>query len=101
MIKDYHYKATHVVILVFNNHYNEEKADKRISEFYLLYLLAYIHATHALLDDRVGAVVRILAYYSKGCGFDSRTVQTFECMEHIAPLIKQKHNAKSENVPKC
>jgi hypothetical protein len=33
-----------------------------------------------LFDGRCGVVVRILAYYAKGRGFDSRTVQTFVCM---------------------
>jgi hypothetical protein len=31
-------------------------------------------------DGRLGGVVGILAYYARGCGFDSRTVQTFVCM---------------------
>jgi hypothetical protein len=33
-----------------------------------------------ILDGRCGVVVRILAYYARGRGFDSRTVQTFVCM---------------------
>jgi hypothetical protein len=31
-------------------------------------------------DGRCGVVVGILAYYARGRGFDSRTVQTFVCM---------------------
>jgi hypothetical protein len=31
-------------------------------------------------DGRFGVVVGILAYYARGRGFDSRTVQTFVCM---------------------
>jgi hypothetical protein len=31
-------------------------------------------------DGQFGVVVRILAYNARGCGFDSPTVQTFECM---------------------
>jgi hypothetical protein len=31
-------------------------------------------------DGRSGVVVWILAYYARGRGFDSRTVQTFVCM---------------------
>jgi hypothetical protein len=31
-------------------------------------------------DGRFGVVVRILAYYARGRGFDSRIVQTFVCM---------------------
>jgi hypothetical protein len=31
-------------------------------------------------DGRCGAAVGIFAYYSRGHGFDSRTVQTFVCM---------------------
>jgi ABC-type transporter Mla MlaB component len=31
-------------------------------------------------DDRCGAMVGILAYYARGRGFDSRTVQTFVSM---------------------
>jgi hypothetical protein len=30
-------------------------------------------------DGRCGVVVGILAYYTRGRGFDSRTVQTFVC----------------------
>jgi hypothetical protein len=30
--------------------------------------------------DKFGVVVGILAYYARGRGFDSRTVQTFVCM---------------------
>jgi hypothetical protein len=33
-----------------------------------------------LLDGRFGVVVGILAYYARGRGFDSRTVQTYVCM---------------------
>jgi hypothetical protein len=33
-----------------------------------------------LFDGRCGVVVGILAYYARGRGFDSRTVQTFVCM---------------------
>jgi hypothetical protein len=57
----------------------------------------YIHTTYALflkgqtlhlstvltvgfLDGRFGVVVGILAYYERGRGFDSRTVQTFVCL---------------------
>jgi hypothetical protein len=32
------------------------------------------------IDGRCGVVVGILAYYARGRGFDSRTVQTFLCM---------------------
>jgi hypothetical protein len=32
------------------------------------------------IDDRFGVVVGILTYYARGRGFDSRTVQTFVCM---------------------
>jgi hypothetical protein len=31
-------------------------------------------------DGRCGVVVGILAYYARGRGFDSHTVQTFVCM---------------------
>jgi hypothetical protein len=34
----------------------------------------------AIETARFGVVVRILAYYARGCGFDSHTVQTFVCM---------------------
>jgi hypothetical protein len=33
-----------------------------------------------VVDGRCGVVVRILAYHAKGRRFDSRTVQTFVCM---------------------
>jgi hypothetical protein len=33
-----------------------------------------------VIDGRCGVVVGILAYYARGCGFDSRTVQIFVCM---------------------
>jgi hypothetical protein len=33
-----------------------------------------------MFDGRCGVVVRILAYYARGRGFDSRTVQKFVCM---------------------
>jgi hypothetical protein len=33
-----------------------------------------------ILDGRFGVVVVILAYYARGRGFDSRSVQTFVCM---------------------
>jgi hypothetical protein len=32
------------------------------------------------IDGRCGVEVVILAYYARGCGFDSRTMQTFVCM---------------------
>jgi hypothetical protein len=31
-------------------------------------------------DGRFGVVMGILAYYARGRGFNSRTVQTFVCM---------------------
>jgi hypothetical protein len=33
-----------------------------------------------IFDGRFGVLVGILAYYARGRGFDSRTVQTFVCM---------------------
>jgi hypothetical protein len=33
-----------------------------------------------LIDGQYGVVVGILAYYARGRGFDSRTAQTFVCM---------------------
>jgi hypothetical protein len=40
----------------------------------------YVYYTAAYyFDGRCGVVVGILAYYARGRGFDSRTVQTFVC----------------------
>jgi hypothetical protein len=38
----------------------------------------------AMYDGRCGVVVKILDHYAKGRGFDSRTVQTFVCMNMSA-----------------
>jgi hypothetical protein len=38
-----------------------------------------------IVDGRCGVVVGILAYYARGRGFDSRTVQTFVYIETPRP----------------
>jgi hypothetical protein len=40
----------------------------------------YLIITYTYNDGRCGIVVGILDYYARGRGFDSRTVQTFMCM---------------------
>jgi hypothetical protein len=47
-----------------------------LSRFPVIHIHTYIHT----FDGRCGVVVYILAYYARGRGFDSRTVQTFVCM---------------------
>jgi hypothetical protein len=43
-----------------------------------VYLLFLVFISY--FNGRFGVVVGILAYYASGRGFDSRTVQTFVCM---------------------
>jgi hypothetical protein len=68
--------------------YDRAKVTKTERGATLLSLLS-THKTHVvpgkpkviiILDGRLGVLVGILAYYVRGRGFDSRTVQTFVCM---------------------
>jgi hypothetical protein len=47
---------------------------------------------HYFLDGRFGVVVEILAYYARGRGFDSRTVQTFVCTNMFVGLGVSMYN---------
>jgi hypothetical protein len=56
---------------------------KRTWQRKLSWWYALIHvrmAIHIIRPVFIGVVVWILAHYARGCGFDSRTMQTFVCM---------------------
>jgi hypothetical protein len=52
----------------------------------MMMMMIYIQTTDALRDDRFSVVRCILAYYARGRWFESRTVQTFECMNTLFTL---------------